>query len=85
MTKLMKIKLKSLFIRNKGFSEDKHKPVGTRLVYKENEVSLNFSSLSLLEEKKKKASNQYIQKLKNRDASKCLSSNKFFPFLPNEA
>ena len=39
--KLKKRKLKSLFIRNKGLSEDKYKPEGTRLVYKENEVMEN--------------------------------------------
>ena len=43
MTKLMKRKSKSLFIRNKGFSEDKHKPLGTRLVYKENKVMENIT------------------------------------------
>ena len=63
MTKLKKRKLKSLFIRNEGLSEE-YKPEGTRLVYKENEVmenitlsriiSLNFSFLSLLEENKRR-------------------------------
>ena len=45
MTKIMKRKLNSLFIRNKGFSEDKHKPVGTSLVYKEIEVMENITLL----------------------------------------
>ena len=48
MTKLKKRKLKSLFIRNEGLSEE-YKPEGTRLVYKENEVMEN---ITLIEDNK---------------------------------
>ena len=50
MTKLKKRKLKSLFIRNEGLSEE-YKPEGTRLVHKDNEVMENTT---LMEENKSK-------------------------------
>ena len=64
MTKLMKIKLKSLFIRNKGYSEDKYKPEGTRLVYKENEVMENRT---LMEENKSKLFFSFDLERKKKD------------------
>ena len=48
MTKLKKRKLKSLFIRNEGLSEE-YKLEGTRLVCEENEVMENTT---LIEENK---------------------------------
>ena len=64
MTKIKKRKLKSLFIRNKGLSEYKYKPEGTRLVYKENEVMENRT---LIEENKSKLFFSFDLERKKKD------------------